>query len=220
MTGSHDDNPHGIKRQMREAPMLALEVVQEDNGTDDALSVGKARQPSSTPVLDDPTKPPILKLPNEVLCMIFARLDECSSVCLGLTHRSLWTVHLEFSDPKISLYARSDSVFLHQLLGDWMTEFRRFCHWTKGGKFIEAKDESESEVDGDNEEPVTPTSLNQCGCMSCSPSELAKLAKFKADVEEAELKLEESRRTKSAVVKIRRKLKQADVHRRSSGGRR
>jgi hypothetical protein len=69
--------------------MLALHLTQsqEEDETDDALSVGEVRLPSSTPATDDPTKPPILKLPNEVLCMIFARLDDCSSVCLGLTHR-------------------------------------------------------------------------------------------------------------------------------------
>jgi hypothetical protein len=101
-----------------------------------------------------------------------------------------------------------------------MTESRRFCHWTKGGKFIEAKNQPENAGDGDNEEQATPTSPKQCGCMNCSPNELAKLAKFKAGVKEAEQKYEESRRSKSVVVKIRRKDKQADVHRRSAGGRR
>lgn len=74
---------------MTEAPWLALHVTQsqEEGETDDVLSLEEVRQPSSAPATDDTTKPPILKLPNEVLCMLFARLDDCSSVCLGLTHR-------------------------------------------------------------------------------------------------------------------------------------
>lgn len=213
MAGPGDAVVHNNKRQMTES--FQLSRTREEVESVVTPSAGKARQPCSTLTADGDSQSPILKLPNEVLCMVFARLDDCASVCLGLTNRLLWTVHLEFSDPKISLYARSDSVFLYQLLGNWMTDSRQFCHWTKGGKFIKAKNEpagaSSSEIYGDSE------ISKRCGCLGCSPGELAKLAQFKAAVEEAESKQEGSKKAKS-IIKIRRK-KQSDVHRHSRGGR-
>lgn len=86
-----------------------------------------------------------------------------------------------------------------------MTVERRFCHWTKGGKFIKAR----GDVGGLGKLP------RRCGCLSCSPGELRKFAKFKADVELV-VTSPDTIKPKNA-VKIRRKMKQANV---ASSGRR
>lgn len=100
---------------------------------DAALEVEQSRQQQHK------TQAPILRLPNEVLCYIFAHLDNCSSVCAGLACHELWDVHGEFAWPPESLLQRSESIFLHQLLAEWMTESWRFCYWR--AKFIRVKKE-------------------------------------------------------------------------------
>jgi hypothetical protein len=65
-------------------------------------------------------------LPSEILLLVFNNLDECASVCAGLTCRKLYRMHrLTYNHPA-NLYAQSPLMFLYHHIERWMGDRYRW----------------------------------------------------------------------------------------------
>lgn len=103
-------------------------------------------RPSTTSLPASGQTRQLATLPSEILILIFSNVDECASVCVGLTCRKMYGVHRLTYDYPANLFAQSPSMFLHHHIESWIGDRYR---WSECFEVFVNK---EAFGDGDREE--------------------------------------------------------------------